>query len=174
MNWPKYTGNTMAGGVKWWAFGVIAAVAAIQYFFFTGIAMAADGDFCENGLTFQPGVCQKLCDSKKASDPLTCDMTLWGSGLTNSYAFEVARSDGCSHADGTVTLYTRSENDSFGTTDRPWHAIPGGVLDIDATDTTGTSLVVVDGNAAPLMRYVHAVLANTDGCTELTIKVHQR
>jgi len=124
---------------------------------------------CTDGATWGNARCDLLCDGVQASDPDLCGPVRIFSFET--VAIELARNDGCSAA-GTATIFTRSEDNTFGTGGKPWHKV--GVLDLNATDTAGTSMLLIDGGAASLMPYLFAVLANDTGCTNITIKVHQR
>tara|TARA_B100001750_G_scaffold119280_1_gene94610 strand:+ start:5834 stop:6268 length:435 start_codon:yes stop_codon:yes gene_type:complete len=124
---------------------------------------------CTDGATWGNARCDLLCDGVAAADPDLCGpVRIY---QFESVAIELARNDDCSAA-GTATIYTRSEDSAFGTGGKPWHSV--GVLNLDATDTTGTSILLIDGQAAPLLPYLYAVLATDTDCSNITIKVHQR
>ena len=144
----------------YWGASFVAALGVL----FAIPSIGADGDACTAGATWVGGKCTILCDSDTADG--TCGPILLGNP-SKTFAFELQANTGCTAGD--AKIYSKSLSVA-GT--RPWHEI--GNIDLDSEDTSGTSMIFVDGGAAAPMRYVKAVITSEADCSNATVVIHQK
>ena len=130
-----------------------------------------DGTPCTAGVTWAGGKCTILCDEITADR--TCGPILLGTQM-NTIAIELQQNGGSSGGrcdSGDVFIFSQSKPDQA--TKDPWHVLPGN-LDLEATNSVGTSLISIDGAAAAPMRYMKAVVTGEAQCDSVTVVVHQK